>query len=1053
MAMQRSTKIKKVLNIFHPILSNFRKYNTNSHNIYLQSFLNGNSSQYLEDIYNAWLKDPNSVHASWNAYFQDGTYYRQMATTVVQSKEKQSVSVHNIVSTPGTAVSTNTIEEHLTVQAIIRSFQSFLNGNSCQYLEDIYNAWLKDPSSVHASWNAFFQDGTYQRQMVPTVQSKERQLVSVHNIMPIPGVDVSTNTIEEHLTVQSIIRSYQVRGHLVASINPLYDMFDINDKTTSFTEKFGKNPPEVIRYHKIDNSMLNTSYQLPQSTRIGGQERSLPLNQIIKRLELAYCRHIGIEYMHINDVEQCNWIRENFETPNVVMLKKPEKKLLLKRLARAVMFEQFLHKKWPSEKRFGLEGCEVAIACLKMIIDTLSQLDAEMFVFGMAHRGRLNVLANVCRKPLDKLFAQFHGLVPEDEGSGDVKYHLGVYTERKNKITNKDIKIVLLANPSHLETVDPVCEGRVRAEQFYLKDTERKKVIPILMHGDASFCGEGICYETIHLSDLPNYRTGGTIHVVVNNQIGFTTDPRFSRSSPYATDVARVVNAPIFHVNGDDPESAVYVSKMAAIWRNKFKKDVVIDIVGYRKYGHNELDEPMFTQPIMYTKIKSMKNVWQKYCDVAIAEGITTDTEINDYKHQYEKICEEDFNRASQETTVRFSDWIDSPWNNFFENKDKTKCEPTGVSEDVLKHIGMKFASPPPDGFVIHRVVKRILKHRMDMVTHQKCDWAIGEAMTFGSLLKEGVHVRLSGQDVERGTFSHRHHVLHHQTQDKTRYTYFQDLYPDQAPYTVCNSSISEYGVLGFEHGYSMASPNSLVLWEGQFGDFSNNAQAMFDTMIASGQSKWIRQCGMVCLLPHGLEGQGPEHSSARIERFLELCADDSDYLPPDFSNLALNQLNDINWIVANCTTPANLFHILRRQIKLPFRKPLILFTPKSLLRHSEAKSDFSEMTEGTEFQRLIPSKGRVTEDPNIVKQLVFCSGKVYYDFIKEIEKRKLDDKIAVARVEQMCPFPYDLVTKECEKYKNAKIVWGQEEHKNSGCWTYMLPRFETALKGLRAIT
>ncbi|KAF7269918.1 hypothetical protein GWI33_017078 [Rhynchophorus ferrugineus] len=926
---------------------------------------------------------------------------------------------------------------------------SFLNPSSSQYLEEMYNAWLRDPNSVHVSWDAYFRTGAYHRP--PTLEpGYSHQPVPKQTVQSV--TDTNLSTTEEHLSVQAIIRSYQVRGHLVARTNPLQDMFDINDWNTTLSDKFGS-PPEVIRYHKINETMWNKPYILPPSTRIGDKQRSLPLKEIIKRLELAYCRHIGIEYMHINNVEECNWIRERFEVPGVIKLSKHEKRSLLSRLARGVLFEAFLQKKWSSEKRFGVEGCEVLIPCMKSIIDTSVQLGAEMIVIGMAHRGRLNILANICRKPLEKIFAQFQTLEPEDEGSGDVKYHLGVYSEGENKYTNKPLKIVLVANPSHLEQVNPVCEGRVRAEQFSLKDVEQKKVIPILIHGDASLSGEGVCYETIHFAELPNFKTGGTIHVVINNQIGFTTDPRYSRSSPYCTDVARVVNAPIFHVNSDDPESVVYVSKTAAEWRSQFKKDVVVDLVCYRKHGHNEMDEPMFTQPIMYTKIKAMKNVWEKYCEATKQQGIVTEEEILKYKKDYEEVCENGFKKASQETTVRFSDWIDAPWKNFFKNKDVTKCEPTGVTEDVLQHIATKFSSPPPGDFVIHKSLQRIFNQRMELVQSKKCDWALGEALTFGSLLKEGIHVRLSGEDVERGTFSHRHHVVHHQTKDAVRYTYLQDLFPDQAKYVVCNSPISEYGVLGFEHGYSMANPNSLVIWEAQFGDFANNAQTMFDTMIASGQSKWIRQCGMVCLLPHGLEGQGPEHSSARVERYLELTSDDPDYLPPNTPTFAMNQLNDINWIVANCTTPANYFHIIRRQIKLPFRKPLILLTPKSLLRHTEARSSFSEMVEGTEFQRIIPSQGRSSEDPDNVKKLVFCSGKVYYDFAKTVQEKNLDHHIAITRIEQMCPFPYDLIIEECNKYKNAQIVWGQEEHKNSGCWTYMQPRFETALKGTRLIT
>jgi 2-oxoglutarate dehydrogenase E1 component len=561
-------------------------------------------------------------------------------------------------------------------------------------------------------------------------------------------------------------------------------------------------------------------------------------------------------------------------------------------------------------------------------------------VMGMPHRGRLNVLANVCRKPLEQILAQFAGLDAADEGSGDVKYHLGTYVERLNRETNKNIRLAVVANPSHLEASDPVVQGKVRAEQFYRGDTEGKKVMSMLLHGDAAFAGQGVVYETFHMSELPDYTTKGTVHIVANNQVGFTTDPRYSRSSPYCTDVGRVVNAPIFHVNADDPEAVLHVCDIAAAYRATFHKDVVVDLVGYRKHGHNEIDEPMFTQPIMYSIIKKHTNVLDKYSKKLIEEGIVTKAEVKTVIETYDKICEEAYRKAAEEKQVYHKHWLDSPWSGFFEGKDPLKVGATGVHEETLDHIGTRFASGPPNApdFIIHRGLVRILSARMDMVKEQRTvDWALGEAMAFGSLLKEGVHIRLSGQDVERGTFSHRHHVLHHQTQDKSTYNALAHLYPDQAPYTVCNSSLSEYGVLGFELGYSMTNPNALVLWEGQFGDFANTAQCIIDQFIASGQAKWVRQSGLVMLLPHGMEGMGPEHSSARPERFLQLCADDPEYFPPLEDEFAVKQLSHINMIVANCSTPANYFHILRRQIHLPFRKPLIIMTPKSLLRHPEA--------------------------------------------------------------------------------------------------------------------
>ncbi|XP_050306618.1 2-oxoglutarate dehydrogenase complex component E1 isoform X2 [Anthonomus grandis grandis] len=940
--------------------------------------------------------------------------------------------------------------------------EPFLNGSSSQYVEDMYNAWLRDPASVHASWDAFFrnsQTGGAGYSAPPSLAPPRKNEVPLGAVIPSLGASgalgasgISEKIIDDHLAVQAIIRSYQQRGHLVAKVDPLGIMF--SDKTETISDVMGSIPAEIARQHKLDENDMDRVFKLPSTTFIGGKEKALPLREILRRLELAYCRHIGVEFMFINSLEQCNWIRQRMETPGCMELTHDQKRLTLARLTRATGFESFLSRKWSSEKRFGLEGCEILIPAMKTVIDKSTELGVESIVMGMPHRGRLNVLANVCRKPLYQLFTQFAGLEAADDGSGDVKYHLGTYIERLNRVTNKNIRLAVVANPSHLETVDPVVEGKTRAEQFYRGDGEGKKVMSLLLHGDAAFSGQGVVFETIGLSELPDYTTHGTVHIVVNNQIGFTTDPRYSRSSPYCTDVARVVNAPIFHVNADDPESVIHVCNIAADWRATFHKDVVIDLVCYRKFGHNELDEPMFTQPLMYRKIRSMKTCLDKYAEQLTSEGVVTDDEVKDVKAKYEKICEDALERARKETHIKYKDWIDSPWSGFFEGKDPLKAAKTGIVEDTLVHIGKRFSSPPPNAaeFIIHKGIERILKSRMEMVENRTADWALGEAMAFGSLLKEGIHVRLSGQDVERGTFSHRHHVLHHQTVDKATYRPLCNLYPDQAPYTVCNSSLSEYGVLGFELGYSMTNPNALVIWEAQFGDFANTAQCIIDTLLASGQSKWVRQTGLVMLLPHGMEGQGPEHSSARLERFLQMSSDDPDYFPPETEDFAVRQLHDINWIIANCTTPANFFHLLRRQIALPFRKPLIVMTPKSLLRHPEARSSFDEMIEGTDFQRIIPEQGKAAENPDGVKKLIFCSGKVYYDIIKANRELGLEDKIALMRVEQLTPFPFDLIKKECEKYPNAQIAWAQEEHKNQGGWTYVRPRFETTLAGQREV-
>ncbi|XP_073843851.1 2-oxoglutarate dehydrogenase complex component E1-like isoform X4 [Musca autumnalis] len=924
--------------------------------------------------------------------------------------------------------------------------EPFANGTTASYVEEMYNNWLRDPSSVHTSWDAYFRNNSYCGPPNLAPQQYNTLPATAFGGMAGVGAAPDSKTIDDHLAVQAIIRSYQIRGHNIAHLDPL----EINSP-----ELPGNSSTKAIYANfSFGEQDMERQFKLPSTTFIGGDEKQLPLREILNRLENVYCNKIGVEFMFINSLEQCNWIRKHFETPGVMNFSPEKKRLILARLTRATGFEGFLAKKYSSEKRFGLEGCEMLIPALKELIDASTELGVESVIMGMPHRGRLNTLANVCRKPLNQIFTQFAGLEAADDGSGDVKYHLGTYIERLNRVTNKNIRLAVVANPSHLEAVDPVVQGKTRAEQFYRGDQEGKKVMSILIHGDAAFCGQGVVYETMHLSDLPDYTTHGTIHVVANNQIGFTTDPRFSRSSPYCTDVARVVNAPIFHVNADDPEAVVHVCRVAAEWRNTFHKDVVIDLVGYRRNGHNEIDEPMFTQPLMYQKIRKHKNCLELYADKLIAEGTCTSEEVKSVADKYEKICEEAFELAKTETHIKYKDWLDSPWSGFFEGKDPLKVSPTGVKEETLVHIGNRFSAPPPNAaeFVVHKGLIRVLNARKAMVEERVADWALGEAMAFGSLLKEGIHVRLSGQDVERGTFSHRHHVLHHQLVDKATYNPLQHLYPDQAPYSVSNSSLSEYAVLGFEHGYSMTNPNALVLWEAQFGDFSNTAQCIIDQFISSGQAKWVRQSGLVMLLPHGMEGMGPEHSSCRVERFLQMSSDDPDYFPPESEEFAIRQLHDINWIVANCTTPANLFHILRRQIAMPFRKPLILLTPKSLLRHPEAKSPFSEMSEGSEFQRIIPDK-ITAENPSAVKRVVFCSGRVYYDLTKDRKDKGLEKEIAIVRVEQISPFPFDLVKEQANLYKDAELVWAQEEHKNQGCWTYVQPRFLTALNHGKDIT
>uniref|UniRef100_A0A674EIA6 2-oxoglutarate dehydrogenase complex component E1 n=1 Tax=Salmo trutta TaxID=8032 RepID=A0A674EIA6_SALTR len=891
------------------------------------------------------------------------------------------------------------------------SAEPFLNGTSSNYVEEMYYAWLENPRSVHKSWDIFFRNANTGAspgaayQSPPPLGGAALGLANAQVMVRAqPNVE---KLVEDHLAVQSLVRAYQIRSHHVVQLDPLGILAGppSSDIITS-SDKLG--------FYGLDESDLDKVFRLPTSTFIGGSESVLPLREIISRLEMAYCQSIGVEFMFINDLEQCQWIRQKFERPGVMQFTLEEKRTLLTRMVRSTKFEEFLQRKWSSEKRFGLEGCESLIPALKTIIDKSSMNGVESIIMGMPHRGRLNVLANVIRKELDQIFCQFDSkLEAADEGSGDVKYHLGMWHRRINRVTDRNITLSLMANPSHLEAVDPVVQGKTKAEQFYCGDTEGKRVMSILIHGDAAFAGQGVVYETFHLSDLPSYTTHGTVHVVVNNQIGFTTDPRVARSSSYPTDVAKVVNAPIFHVNADDPEAVMYVCNVAAEWRATFHKDVVVDLVCYRRNGHNEMDEPMFTQPLMYKQIKKQKGVLQKYSEKLLAEGAVSRQDYEEEIAKYDKICEEAHARSKDKKILHIKHWLDSPWPGFFnvDGQPKTMTSlSTGLPEEELVHIGYIASSVPVEDFTIHRGLSRILKGRAVMVGQRVCDWALGEYMAFGSLLKEGTHIRLSGQDVERGTFSHRHHVLHDQKIDRRICIPMNHVSPNQAPYTVCNSSLSEYGVLGFELGFAMASPNALVLWEAQFGDFHNTAQCIIDQFICPGQAKWVRQNGIVLLLPHGMEGMGPEHSSARPERFLQMCNEDPDTYP------------------------------------------LIVFTPKSLLRHPEAKSSFDDMLPGTHFQRLIPDSGPVCEKPEGVKRIVFCTGKVYYELTRERNNRGNDDTVAITRIEQLSPFPFDQVKVETDRYPNADLVWCQEEHKNQGYYDYVKPRLRTTVDRTRPV-
>ena len=708
----------------------------------------------------------------------------------------------------------------------------------------------------------------------------------------------------------------------------------------------------------------------------------------------------------------------------------------MNKLVEAEGFEKFLHVKYMGTKRFGLDGGEALIPAMEQIIKRGGALGVKEIVIGMPHRGRLSVLANVMGKPYRAIFNEFQGgsFKPEDvDGSGDVKYHLGASSDRT--FDDNTVHLSLTANPSHLEAVNPVVLGKVRAKQDQLGDTERHQVLGILLHGDAAFAGQGVVAEGLGLSGLRGHRTGGTIHIVVNNQIGFTTAPHFSRSSPYPTDIALMVEAPIFHVNGDDPEAVVHAAKVATEFRQKFGKDVVIDIFCYRRFGHNEGDEPMFTNPMMYNRIKKHKTTLQLYTERLVQDGLIPEGEIEDMKAAFQARLNDEF-EAGKEYKPNKADWLDGRWSHLNRESEDYQRGETAIKPKTMKEIGKALVTAPQN-FVLHKTVARLLETKQEMFdTGQGFDWATAEALAFGSLLTEGYPVRLAGQDSTRGTFSQRHSGLIHQESEE-RYYPLNNIREGQARYEVIDSMLSEYAVLGFEYGYSLAEPNALVMWEAQFGDFANGAQIMFDQFISSGESKWLRMSGLVMLLPHGFEGQGPEHSSARLERFLQMCGQD-------------------NWIVANCTTPANYFHILRRQIHRSFRKPLVLMTPKSLLRHKKAVSRAEDFTTGSSFHRVLwddaqygNSDIKLKSDDKI-RRVVISSGKVYYDLLEERDARGLDD-VYLLRLEQFYPFPAMSLMKELERFKTAEIVWCQEEPKNQGAWTFVEPNLEWVLTRIGA--
>ena len=812
-----------------------------------------------------------------------------------------------------------------------------------------------------------------------------------------------------------LIRAFRINGHLLAKLDPLNlqerDVHpELNPKTYGFKDDDWDRP--IF----IDNVL--------------GME-SATLRQIMEIVKETYCGSIGIEFMHVQDPAQKAWIQERIESiRNTTEFTKRGKKAIYERLVGAETFEQFLHKKYAGTKRFGLDGSESVVPAIEQILKRGSQLGMKEVVIAMAHRGRLNLLYNILNKPFRAIISEFLGnqANPEEAGgSGDVKYHMGASADRE--FDGNNVHLSLQPNPSHLEVVAPVVIGRVRAKQNQHNDTnDRLSVLGIVLHGDAAFAGQGVVAETFDFSGLRGYRTGGTIHIVVNNQIGFTTSPNYSRSSPYCTDVAKMVMAPIMHINGDDPEAVIHASRIATEFRQKFACDVVLDIISYRRYGHNEGDEPAFTQPIMYKKIGSHDSISTIYGKKLVKEGILTDQEAKDEVDNHNKFLEKEF-QAGANYKPNKADWLEGQWANLRAAHGDDRRGETSVSTDDLKLIGNAITTIP-ENIQVNKKLARIVEARKKAIdTGEGIDWSTAEHLAFGSLLLEGHPVRLSGQDSCRGTFSQRHAVFVDQVKEE-RYTPLNNIKENQENFEVIDSPLSEASVLGFEYGYSLTEPTALVMWEAQFGDFANGAQVIVDQFISSGEAKWLRMSGLVMLLPHGYEGQGPEHSSARLERYLQLCGED-------------------NMQVLNCSTPANYFHALRRQLKRDFRKPLIIMTPKSLLRNKMCVSKLSDMAEQTAFRRVIKDPDINLKDKNI-KKVVICSGKVFYNLYEEREKRKLEN-VKILRLEQIYPFPHRTLKEELSKTPDAEVVWCQEEPKNMGSWFFVDRKIEDVLMSYKA--
>ena len=914
---------------------------------------------------------------------------------------------------------------------------SFLHGINTAYIEEMFEKFQANPNSVPNDWKEFFAGITKNIKNQNSIkaswsQEKEIEFSNGDLVSAVDGnwsrkvhskaieINDGASLTEEEIKNQTLdsigairlIRAFRVNGHLVAKLDPL-------------------NLREVRQHPELDYKNYGFSEKdLNKSIFVGGSLglHSTKLSEIIKILSETYSGSIGVEFVHIQDPDQKQWVQERIEeVRNKTHFTDKGKKAIYRRLLEAEMFEKFLDKKYLGTKRFGLVGSESTIPGIEQIIKQSCLSGIEDVYIGTAHRGRLTLLSSVMEVPLRAIMAKFQG-VGEDPnevlGSGDVKYHLGISSDRE--FEGKKIHLSLTPNPSHLESVDPVVIGKVRAEQTMLKDKTNDRVIGLLIHGDAAMAGQGVVAETFTMSQLRGFRTGGTIHFVINNQIGFTTVPRYGRSAPYCTEIAKIIQAPIFHVNGDDVESVVHVCRLAVEYRNKFKTDVVVDMFCYRRSGHNEMDLPEFTQPLMYRKIKEQKTTLKLYEEKLVEENILTDSEIKKEEEEYRKILEEEFSLSNSYKPNK-ADWLEGSWKGLSTASFDERRGQTSVNVEDLISIAKEIYEIPND-FNVHKRIKKIFEDRLNSVVNNVgIDWATAESLAFATLLAEGFGVRLSGQDSGRGTFSQRHAVLYDQANEK-RFVPLRHFRKKQGFFEVIDSFLSEYGVLGFEYGYSQVDPRTLVLWEGQFGDFANNAQTIIDQFITTGERKWLRMSGLTLLLPHGHEGQGSEHSSARLERFLQMCAED-------------------NIQVVNCTSPANYFHVLRRQLHRDFRKPLIIMTPKSTLRHKKNVSSIDQFINGSTFHRVLREEISEQEEKQI-NRVLLCSGKIYFELQDEIDKLKKEN-IIILRIDQLYPFPYDVLKDEFKRFPGAEIYWVQEEPSNMGAYRFAKHRVESVLSSL----